>query len=77
MELMTAVTNALSTVIDWVGTVVTSLVGADGALNELLPLLAVGIGVSALMLGRLYAEGKLEKNGEGCDANTVLNFGIA
>lgn len=46
-----AVTTALSTVIDWVGTVVTGLVSTDGALNPLLPLLAIGIAVSALMLG--------------------------
>ena len=51
MELMTAVTNALTEVIGWVGTVVTALVGAEGALKELLPLLAVGVAISALMLG--------------------------
>lgn len=46
-----AVTTALTTVIGWVGTVVTALVGSEGQLNELLPLLAIGIAVSALMLG--------------------------
>lgn len=46
-----AVTNALTTVIGWVGTVVTALVGAEGQLSELLPLLAIGVAVSALMLG--------------------------
>lgn len=46
-----AVTTALGTVIDWVGTVVNSLVGSDGELNALLPLLAIGIAISALMLG--------------------------
>lgn len=51
MSLLGAVTNALGTVITWVGTVVTSLVGADGALKDLLPLLAVGVAVSALLLG--------------------------
>ncbi len=49
--LLDAVTDALADVIDWVSTVVTSLVGADGALKDLLPLLAVGVAVSALMLG--------------------------
>lgn len=49
--MMTAVTSALETVISWVGTVVTALVGSDGALKDLLPLLAVGVAVSALMLG--------------------------
>lgn len=51
MQLMTSVTTALGDVIGWVGTVVTALVGENGALKELLPLLAVGVAVSALMLG--------------------------
>lgn len=45
------VTTALGTVISWVGTVVSELVNAQGKLHELLPLLAVGVAVSALMLG--------------------------
>lgn len=49
--MLEAVTSALTTVIGWVGSVVTALTGADGQLNELLPLLAVGVAVSALMLG--------------------------
>lgn len=49
--MLQAVTNALTTVIDWVGTVVESLVTTDGALSELLPLLAIGVAISALMLG--------------------------
>ena len=49
--MLEAVTSALSVVIGWVGTVVTALVGADGALSDLLPLLAVGVAISALMLG--------------------------
>lgn len=49
--MLEAVTSALSTVIDWVGTVVTALVGSEGALSELLPLLAIGVAISALMLG--------------------------
>lgn len=46
-----AVTTALTTVIGWVGTTVTALTSSEGQLNELLPLLAIGIAVSALMLG--------------------------
>lgn len=46
-----AVTAALTAVIGWVGDVVTALTGASGALKDLLPLLAIGIAVSALMLG--------------------------
>lgn len=49
--MLEAVTSALTTVIGWVGSVVTALTGAEGQLNELLPLLAVGVAVSALMLG--------------------------
>lgn len=49
--MMAAVTEALGTVIGWVGTVVTALVSDTGQLKDLLPLLAVGISVSALMLG--------------------------
>lgn len=49
--MMEAVTAALTTVISWVGSVVTALVGAEGALSELLPLMAIGIAISALMLG--------------------------
>lgn len=49
--MLEAVTSALTTVISWVGTVVTALVGESGQLADLLPLLAVGVAVSALMLG--------------------------
>lgn len=45
------VTTALGTVIGWVGTVVDALTGADGQLAPLLPLMAIGISISALMLG--------------------------
>lgn len=49
--MLEAVTNALGTVISWVGTVVTALTGTDGDLAPLLPLLAIGVAISALMLG--------------------------
>ena len=49
--MMEAVTTALGTVISWVGTVVTALTSTEGDLAALLPLLAVGIAISALMLG--------------------------
>lgn len=49
--MMEAVTTALTTVISWVGTVVNALVGAEGQLSALLPLLAIGIAISAMMLG--------------------------
>lgn len=47
--MITAVTSALSTVITWIGTVVTALL--SGGLSDLLPLLAVGVAISAFMLG--------------------------
>ena len=49
--MLAAVTSAISTVIDWVASVVSALVGADGALKELLPLFAIGVAISAIMLG--------------------------
>lgn len=49
--MLEAVTSALTVVIGWVGSVVTALVGESGQLKDLLPLLAVGVAVSALMLG--------------------------
>lgn len=49
--MMEAVTTALTTVIDWVGTVVSALTSTDGKLSALLPLMAIGIAISALMLG--------------------------
>lgn len=49
--MIAAVTTALGTVIDWIATVVSALVGAQGALAALLPLLAVGVAISAFMLG--------------------------
>lgn len=47
--MLDAVTSGLGTVIDWVGTVVTAV--TTGKLSALLPLLAIGVAVSALMLG--------------------------
>lgn len=46
-----AVTTALSTVISWVGTVITAMTSSTGELNGLLPLFAIGIAISALLLG--------------------------
>lgn len=51
MELFTAATTGLSNAITWVGTVVDALIGAEGALAALLPMFAIGIGISALLLG--------------------------
>lgn len=49
--MLAAVTSGLTTVIEWCGTVITAIVGESGALGELLPLLAIGVSISVLMLG--------------------------
>lgn len=49
--MITEVTTALSTVIDWVGTVVGALTATDGDLSALLPLWAIGVAISGLLLG--------------------------
>ena len=49
--MLEAVTSGLTTVISWVGTVVKALTDSAGELSGLLPLLAIGVAVSALMLG--------------------------
>lgn len=51
MDLMTAVGSAITAVLGWVGIVIDSLITAEGDLYALLPLFAVGIGVTAIMLG--------------------------
>lgn len=45
--MMAAVTSALTTVISWVGTVLTAITTGD--LSELLPLFAISIAISAFM----------------------------
>ncbi len=47
--MMAAVTTALTTVISWIGTVVSALISSTGQLSELLPLLAIGVAISAFM----------------------------
>lgn len=49
--MMAAVTSALTTVISWIGTVLTALTSSGGALADLLPLLAIGIAISAFLFG--------------------------
>ena len=46
-----AVTDGISQVITWIGTVITALTSSSGALYPLRPLFAVGIAVSAILLG--------------------------
>ena len=49
--MLEAVTSGLTTVLDWIGTVVTSITSTSGDLNALLPLFAVGIAISVVFLG--------------------------
>lgn len=49
--MLNAVTQAITTVIGWVGTVITALVDDGGAFESLLPLFAIGIAISAVLLG--------------------------
>lgn len=49
--MLSAVTSGITTVIGWVGSVISALVGENGQLADLLPLFAVGIAISAILLG--------------------------
>ena len=49
--MLEAVTSGITTVIEWVGTVIDALLSADGALSALLPLFAIGVAISAILLG--------------------------
>lgn len=52
--MLQAVTDAITSVLTWIGTFIDALVtggSTPGALNALLPLFAVGIAISAVLLG--------------------------
>lgn len=49
--MITAVGDALTAVIGWVGNVVTAITTSTGALYALLPVFAISIGVSLLLVG--------------------------
>lgn len=51
MLMLEAVTAGMGTVIGWVGTVVQALLSTSGQLSELLPLFAIGVAISAVLLG--------------------------
>lgn len=48
MLLLDAVTSSMATVISWIGTVTYQLL--NGSLKHLLPLFAIGIAISAILL---------------------------
>ena len=45
------VTSSITSVLGWVGTVITALVSESGQLHDLAPLFAIGIAISGVMLG--------------------------
>lgn len=49
--MLEAVTTSITTVIGWTGTVVDALLAETGELSTLLPLFAVGVAISAILLG--------------------------
>lgn len=49
--MLSHVTSGITTVIGWIGTVLDAIVGEAGQLSELGPLFAIGISISAIMLG--------------------------
>lgn len=49
--MLTHVTSGITTVIGWIGEVLTAIVGEAGTLKDLGPLFAIGISISAIMLG--------------------------
>ena len=49
--MLEAVSSGITTVISWIGTVVNALISTSGELNALLPLFAIGIAISAILLG--------------------------
>lgn len=53
-DLLSEVTSGISTVISWIGTVIEALLGSGntaGSLATLAPLFAIGISISAILLG--------------------------
>lgn len=49
--MLAAVTSGITTVIGWIGTVITSLLSETGELGELRELFAIGVSISAILLG--------------------------
>lgn len=51
MEIFSSLGNALTTVIGWLGSVISALLGAEGALADLWPLAMVGVAFGLLFKG--------------------------
>lgn len=52
--LLTQIGTVLSSAITWVGSVVSAMFGSSGALADLVPFLAIGMGLGILGLGVKY-----------------------
>lgn len=50
-QLLTDIGTTLTSIVGWFGTIVDALTNADGDLNALFPLLALGIGISICFAG--------------------------
>lgn len=48
--MLEAVSSGMTAVIGWVSTVVNALLSSSGQLGELLPLFAIGVAISAILL---------------------------
>lgn len=48
--MLAAIGGAFTEIIGWLGEMVTALVGESGALKDLLPVFAIGIGVAVLFM---------------------------
>lgn len=46
-----SITSTFGTILDWIGTFVQALIGTDGALTPLWPLMAIGICISLVFVG--------------------------
>lgn len=54
---LTEIGNVLTSAIGWVGDVVSALFGSTGALKDLLPFLAIAMGLGILHLAISYVKG--------------------
>lgn len=57
--MLEAITSGLTTVVGWVGTVVTAFVGESGELKALLPLIGISCAISVVMLGIKVLKGMI------------------
>ena len=48
--MLAAITSAVTQLISWVGQVISAIVGENGAMGDLLPIFAIGIAVSVVLV---------------------------